>query len=173
MNLRITPLIASCLMMITQECINGEVHAPISAELNGELYSSDYYTQGWAGYDMPSFDISDTVFYFSFGRYITSPNDKVRISVDLIGEPPVELHKKYKLGTNREDGRGIIWVDQGDRGIYGFTSTEGHVVFTKCATDTSGQVYRVSGNFEFTAVHSEIDSTIVVTNGTFERLPTY
>ena len=173
-------LLISCSMAIMQECMNGDrtlvsskVHAPVSAELNGELYSSNHYVHlGWANYWKPSLNTRDSVFYFDFHREITSLDDTAEITVSLMGEAPVELYKEYKLGANREEGWAIIWVDQGDRGTYGFTSTEGHFVFTKCAVDTLGQVYRVSGNFEFIAAHSETDSTIVVTNGTFENFDT-
>lgn len=175
----ITPLLVSCFVILTSlsECEPGALiittkYAPVSAELNGVLFTSDSVTYLWNSSAADLLKYEDS-FTFGFNRHISSSDtSEVSIGITLFEEVPFELNREYRLGTEDDEKYGRISFFSDDGGSYRsyrFISSEGYVVFTEC---TGTSKYCLSGYFEFTAVDSQNDSTIVVTNGTFENLYT-
>ena len=176
MKIHITPLLVSFFVILTSlsECdpealIITTRYAPVSAELNGVLFTSDSVTYLWNSSAADLFKYEDS-FTFGFNRDISSSDtSEVSIGIILFEETPFELNREYSLGTKDDEKYGQIRFFTDDGGSYRFISSEGHIVFTKCSGTGP---HSVSGYFEFTAVDSSNDSTIIVTNGTFENLRT-
>ena len=178
MKNKLFPLILSCFFLLTSmsECKRGNVpllqytyECPITAELNGILYQSEEYTQLAWGDMMSAFkkyeEGQSLLFSFYFMRDIsTIDGDEITIRLFIEeDEDPFELNKKYKL-TNSQTRCGKIFYYKNAQ-MYEFVSNEGYVVFTQYDD------YHISGNFEFTAIDTEHDLTLEVTNGTFENFP--
>lgn len=177
-HIRTVILSVIALTAMMAECERGNVpllqttrHAPVKAEINGVLFSSEEYTYlGWGGNDI-WLSTYESKFSFGFGRDLISNNDEssIDLSLSTIQNTPFELNKKYNIGTDVRSGCGQISFTH--NGIfYKFVSTEGYIVFTKCIDQSTRCI--VSGYFEFTATDSEKGITINVTNGTFEDLYT-
>lgn len=159
------------------ECEQGNVplleytrYSSINAEINGVLFTSgDYTYRAWGGNPF-GFVKFDDRFGFDILRDIVSGDDEVTLQISIGEDSSFELNKKYSLDSFGSHKFGKISFTE--NGVaYNFISNEGYIIFTECKGGEDGtSSYILSGCFEFTAVDSEKDLTITVTNGTFENI---
>lgn len=158
------------------ECKQGDVplveytkYSPVNADINGVSFTSGDYTYlAWGGNPF-GFMKYDEGFGFGITRDIVSGDDEVTIHISIREDVPFELNKKYILDNPQNKFGKITFKENGV--VYNFISTEGYIIFTDCKGGEDGtSSYILSGCFEFTAVDSEKDLTITVTNGTFENI---
>ena len=173
---RILSLLIVSFIILTSmsECKQGDVplveytkYSPVNADINGVSFTSGDYTYlAWGGNPF-SFMKYDEGFGFGITRDIVSGDDEVTIHISIREDVPFELNKKYSLDSHKF-GK-ISFTENGV--AYNFVSNEGYIIFTDCKGGEDGtSSYILSGCFEFTAVDSEKDLTITVTNGTFENI---
>ncbi len=178
---RILSLLIVSFIILTSmsECKQGDVplveytkYSPVNADINGVSFTSGDYTYlAWGGNPF-SFMKYDEGFGFGITRDIVSGDDEVTIHISIREDVPFELNKKYILDNPQSKLGKITFKENGVS--YNFISTEGYIVFTDCIGGEDGtSSYILSGYFEFTAVDSEKDLTITVTNGTFENIWTH
>ena len=175
---RILSLLIVSFIILTSmsECKQGDVplveytkYSPVNADINGVSFTSGDYTYlAWGGNPF-GFMKYDEGFGFGITRDIVSGDDEVTIHISIREDVPFELNKKYILDNPQSKLGKITFKENGV--VYNFISTEGYIVFTDCIGGEDGtSSYILSGYFEFTAVDSEKDLTITVTNGTFENI---
>lgn len=176
---RILSLLMASFILLTSmsECKQGDVplveytrHSPINAEINGVLFTSgDYTYHAWGGNPF-GFVKFDDRFGFDILRDIVSGDDEVTLQISIGEEIPFELNKKYSIDSFNSHKFGKISFTENSV-AYTFISSEGYIIFTECKGGEDGtSSYVLSGRFEFTAVDSEKNLTITVTNGTFENI---
>lgn len=164
-------------LIMVSSCKNGDIpfirftyHCPIHATINGTLFISENYTSV-LGQTPASLSRYTTYFYFLFQRKLSDGENKVLLTIQAVPDGQIELNKKYPLSTITENNIahssfGKVSFTQNEES-YEFVSTEGYVVFTECQINGLAVI---SGYFEFTAVDSNKNITINVTDGTFENL---
>lgn len=164
-------------LIMVSSCKNGDIpfirftyHCPIHATINGTLFISENYTSV-LGQTPASLSRYTTYFYFLFQRKLSDGENKVLLTIQAAPDGQIELNKKYPLSTITENNIahssfGKVSFTQNEES-YEFVSTEGYVVFTECQINGLAVI---SGYFEFTAVDSNKNITINVTDGTFENL---
>lgn len=166
-------------LIMVSSCKNGDIpfirftyHCPIHATINGTLFISENYTSV-LGQTPASFSRYTSFFYFLFQRKLSDGENKVLLTIQAVPDGQIELNKKYPLSTITENNIahssfGKVSFTQNEES-YEFVSTEGYIVFTeKCQIIDGSEI--LYGYFEFTAVDSNKNITINVTDGTFENL---
>ena len=134
-------------------------YAPISAEINGVLYSDDYELQyGGDGYPVANFSVLRDQYHFHSGvRYIMSDDGNTAIiaiasTMDTLG---FKVNKKYGI-------RASLNIDMETGGSHFYESTNGWIEFTKLEA-------RIEGRFAC-KIHNPEDNSILyeVKNGKFD-----
>lgn len=164
-------------LIMVSSCKNGDIpfirttyHCPVNAKINGTNFTSQNYTIV-LGQTPASLSRYPEFFNFFFQRKLTDGENKVLLMIQTVQDGQLELNKKYPLSTIIENNLGHssfgkVTFTQNEES-YEFVSTEGYVVFTECQINGLAVI---SGYFEFTAVDSNKNITINVTDGTFENL---
>ena len=159
--------------MMVSSCKKGDIpfirytaNCPINAEINGTLFTSENYTSV-LGQIPSTLTLYPEYFFFSFQRNLTAGENAVMLTISAHEDGSFELNKKYPLSTKYENSYGQVIFTQNGEG-YEFVSTEGYIVFTKYQVIGGTEI--VSGHFEFTAIDSDKNLTINITDGTFEDL---
>lgn len=174
MTTRLTSIFVSSLLILTMvsSCKKGDIpfirytaNCPINAEINGTLFTSENYISV-LGQIPSTLTLYPEYFFFSFQRNLTAGENTVKLTIN-VEDSSFELNKKYPLSTKYENSYGQVIFTQNGEG-YEFVSTEGYIVFTNY--QVTGGTEIVSGHFEFTAVDSDKNLTINITDGTFENL---
>lgn len=167
------------MLIMVSSCKNGDIlfirytyHCPIHATINGTLFISENYTSV-LGQPPSTLSRYTNYFYFFFQRKLTAGEKKVLLTIQAVPDGQLELNKKYPLSTITEGNLahssfGKVSFTHNEES-YEFVSTEGYIVFTeKCQIVDGSEI--LYGYFEFTAVDSNKNITITVTDGTFENL---
>lgn len=151
-------------------------HSTVSAKVNGELFESAPTYTYESGiilnpYEHPSIslDVQNEFGYFGFDlsrKAYSEAGDTCWINISVYGTAPIELNKKYPIGNLEESQSYASLSLSGNASV--FRSTEGYMTFTQL--DEENDYNQYSGVFEFVAETSDSDSTLFVTEGTFEKL---
>ena len=163
-------LLASVIILTSMSQCYKENWERIDVELNGVPYhhsSMNFYPTG--GRYQPVFRRTDEGFSFEIRRNLGSEyGPSVTLSLSIVCDEPFVLHRQYPFdGQGDSQAELIVTIPAGDGSVLGYffqNTPGGHVAFTEYDGDC------LSGRFEFTAVNSELDSVICVTNGTFENV---
>ena len=174
MTTRLTSIFVSSLLILTMvsSCKKGDIpfirytaNCPINAEINGTLFTSENYISV-LGQIPSTLTLYPEYFFFSFQRNLTAGENTVKLTIN-VEDSSFELNKKYPLSTKYENSYGQVIFTQNGEG-YEFVSTDGYIVFTNYQVIGGTEI--VSGHFEFTAVDSDKNLAINITDGTFENL---
>ena len=160
-------LLASVIILTSMSQCYKENWERIDVELNGVPYyfsALNFYPTG--ARNRPVFRRTDEGFIFKIRRDLESADGQsVNLSLSIVSDEPFELHRQYPFDDSQAEL--IVPIPDGDGGVLGYffqNTPGGYVEFTEY------DEVCLSGRFEFTAVNSELDSVICVTNGTFENV---
>ena len=165
-------LLASVIILTSMSECDKENWERVNVKLNGVQYgysSMNFHHTG--GKDFPVLQLTDDGFSFEISRTLSSADGQtVQFQLSMDCDEPFELYHPYPFEQQGNSQASLlVWVPDGENEFIGYhfsNTSDGYVEFTEYAGDHSN----LFGRFEFTAVNSELDSTIYVSDGIFENL---
>lgn len=137
------PLLVASVVILTSlsDCKNihnWRPYAPISAEINGTEYSSDYHDHIGSS-EYARYGISSGEYRFDILRHLySSKNDVVTLAYRFSADTLV-CNEKYNINNI------ILWTDWDGNRYYDIYGVDGHLEFTKIDTVKR----QIAGKFEF------------------------